>query len=137
MATMRPFLRRVEVSWIGLWLAGALCGVLLMLGIVMGTHTFERVQSIPVVSDIPSGYQMPRTDEEAYFRRLSGAQSVTTAGYDLPHADEETYYRQAPVAQPAASSGYVLPRIDEEAYYRVTGWGAPPPFEQARRSDPQ
>ena len=33
MATMRPYLQRIQLSWIAFWIVGTLCGALLMLGV--------------------------------------------------------------------------------------------------------
>ncbi len=53
MATMRPYLRRVEVGWIGFWLAGALCGVLLMVGIGALHHTKQDTTATVALAQAP------------------------------------------------------------------------------------
>jgi prolipoprotein diacylglyceryltransferase len=57
MMTMQSFLRRVEVRWIGLWLAGAVCGVLLMIGISTlrePSHTSSASVADVLVPEEPS-----------------------------------------------------------------------------------
>ena len=100
---------------------GLLLGTALTLGLVLATHSFQRVKTIQIAPAAPSGYQLPRTDEETYYRQLSGAQPSLAASSDLPRADEETYYRSVSTAQYSMGS-------------RV---GDAPPLNRARPSDPQ
>ncbi len=118
-------------------LASLVLGVALTLGIVVGTHRFEHVRIIEVQADVPAGYQLPRTDEEKYYRQLSAFQQNLVTDGNLPRADEEKYYRQPTVVQSTTSANNQLPRADEESYYRITDWNGPPLFEQARRADSQ
>ena len=84
-----PFLR-IDTTLLAASLASLLIGMGLTLSIVLDHH-FERIRAIPIVSDIPSGYQLPRTDEETYYRRLSSPSIVATTVDDLPRTDEETF----------------------------------------------
>ena len=108
-----PFLR-IDTTLLAASLVSLLIGMGLTLSIVLGTHHFERIRAIPIVSDIPSGYQLPRTDEETYYRRLSSPSIVATTVDDLPRTDEETFYRQTPVSALVISGDSMLPRADEE-----------------------
>jgi hypothetical protein len=75
---MRPFLRRVELSWIGFLLVGALCGALVMFGVdalrQSGHDATAPVVAAPVANNVPIG------------GRLGGIVSSDTAtGWYLLH----------------------------------------------------
>jgi hypothetical protein len=60
MTTMRPFLRRIELNWIGFLLVGALCGALVMFGVDalrQSSHdTTAPVAAAPVAANsVPIG----------------------------------------------------------------------------------
>jgi hypothetical protein len=78
MATMRPLFRRVELSWIGLLLVGALCGALVMFGVdalrQSDHHANAPIVVAPVANRVPIG------------GRLGGIVSADTAnGWYLLH----------------------------------------------------
>ncbi len=73
MTTMRPYLQRIQLSWLGFWIVGALCGVLLVIGITALRH--ERP------SPSPSLVFVTRSSEMAVLvgGRLGGLASSDTA----------------------------------------------------------
>ena len=101
MATMRPLLRRVELSWICLLLVGALCGAVVTFGVDALRQSSHDATVPPVAMPVPAANNVLPGG------RLGGIQSSDTAtGWYLQHE----FNPAAPQAQPAAASDNA-PRI--------------------------
>ena len=80
MATMRPLLRRVELSWIAFLLVGALCGALVMFGVDALRQSSTDAPAAQVVAPVPAANTAPIGG------RLGGVVSSDTAtGWYLLH----------------------------------------------------
>ena len=59
MATMRPYLQRIELKWFGFWLVGALCGVILMVGLNAVQPMSHDSAAPPIVRPAPAESSAP------------------------------------------------------------------------------
>ena len=73
MATMRPLLQQFKLSWIAFWIAGALCGALLMIGISTLRQTSQDSTAPVVIVTTFTGTTVPVGG------RLGGITSSDTA----------------------------------------------------------
>jgi hypothetical protein len=93
-------------------LAGLLIGIALTLSIVLGTHTFERVRNVPVLTDAGGSQQSSaalteadkqRVDDENMIRHDPVGQSPASVAADQLRVDQENMIRHDPVGQSPAS----------------------------------
>ncbi len=130
MVTTRMTGNRLHLEWIGLWLAGVLCGVVLMVAIGTFHHSG---QSGAVTVSGQSNTQAVDVEKGG-----SAANSTGNSGEFLPG---ETRVDGQLLPSSLGDDAYRLPRTDEETYYRNLavrdqGTGALP-FDVANKLQPK
>ncbi len=101
MATMRPYLRRIDPGSIGLWAIGVLCGALLMVGVNAVHHTSHPATLASV--------------SPAVTNQVAGMRDVQALQFNV---DDENMIRHDPVGQSPASAAAEQRRIDQENMIR-------------------
>jgi hypothetical protein len=143
MTTMRPILRRVEVGWIGFWLAGALCGVLLMVGLNAVQHPTHHSNapaavSIPAETSAPIGERLggitnADTAADWYLRHEFNPNAVTLPSDQAPINEGPLGQRDgsaASVVTPAGTSRIVGPGEGlNNQFVDSSDDGSPPPLD--------
>ncbi len=105
MATMRPYLRRIDPGAIGLWAIGVLCGALLMFGANAVHHTSHPATSASTVTKAAP----------AVTNQVAGMRDVQAAQLNV---DNENMIPHDPVGQSPESAAAEQLRVDQENMIR-------------------
>lgn len=119
--------RRIDATMLTVGFAGLLLGVALSFGLVLGTHWFERVRTVQVLTDSASGGQsvatLPLSDSQTtdaanMIRHDPVGQSPASAEDQALRLDQENLIRHDPIGQSPASIDTEQLRVDAENMIR-------------------
>ncbi|MGA7673378.1 MAG: hypothetical protein WBW04_23385 [Nitrolancea sp.] len=140
---MNPMTRitpRIDLRMLTAGLAGLLLGVALTFSIVLGTHWFERVRTVQVLTDTTSGIAQPaavpamdqsQVDAANMIRHDPVGQSPASAGTEQLRVDAENMIRHDPVGQSPASVVADQLRVEQVNMIRHDPIGQSPASIQA------
>ena len=123
MNSMTRFTPRIDAAMLTAGLAGLLVGVALTVGVVLGTHRFERVRTVQVLTDSTSGVaqsaaapavDQAQIDAANMIRHDPVGQSLASIVANQQRVDAENLIRHDPVGQSPASAAADQLRVDQE-----------------------